>query len=97
MSTKEAVDIELAKESLDNAKNKLYEVAAGIPGLRPDIIIADAERQTVMDTLIRAGICTPDGYMEEMAGNIRETMEELAGAGLVEAVAIEENDLQEAS
>lgn len=81
MSDKEILDLEIAKEKLMAAKVNLMETCVDLPGFHPETIVNNAQHQTVMNILIKNGLCTATTFLETMADNINNaTMDLLAPA-----------------
>jgi len=92
MNNEDNVSRELANERLENVISTLHEASAGVTAVSADAIVAEAERQTVMDILIDAGICTHTGYVTRFADKVSESIAELAEKDLIDINAVIDSD-----
>ena len=84
----DSVKKELANERLENVISTLHEASAGVTAVSADAIVAEGERQTVMELLIAAGICSHTSYVTLFADKLSESIAELAEKDLIDINAI---------
>ena len=86
------INKELANERLEMVVTTLHEASAGVTAVSAEAIVAEAERSTVMDILIDAGICTHTGYVTRFADKVSESIAELAEKDLIDINAVIDSD-----
>ena len=83
---------ELANERLETLISTLHEASAGVTAVNADAITAEAERHTVMQILVDAGICSHASYVTAFADKVAESIADLAEKDLIDINAIIDSD-----
>ncbi len=71
------VNLELAKQKVEQASSELDAIAEEVPGLDVNVLIANAERQALLTLLINANVCTRIDYYAKVTDCLNDSILEL--------------------